>query len=236
MSKRYQLVDLSQPIYTGMPHWATHPDPELTKVKWLARDGFDLSIIDRMTVHTGTHIDAPSHFKANGKTISDLSLEKFMGDGIVLDLRGKKASEEISGEDIRTYGDRIKENDVVLLCTGWSKKRGFSKEYLFEWPYVGDSAAHELAKKKIKAVGIDGLSIGGWAENGPSDVPRAETAPIESHLIFLENEIVIIEDLSNLEKVLEGSTNGRARFVFAPLSLSNAEASPCRAFAILELS
>src|SRR5881397_1595035 len=157
-----RVIDLSEPVYTGMPHWPTHPDPLITRVKRIASDGFDMSIIQNMTVHTGTHVDAPSHFLRDGKPVGKLPLEKFMGEGIVLDFRHKKPAEEILAED-----------------------------FLVNWPYVSDSAARFLVEKGIRAIGTDGLSIGGWGESLPHHGPTAKTPPSISHSIFLERDVVI---------------------------------------------
>ena len=228
-----RVIDLSEPVYTGMPHWPTHPDPLITRVKRIASDGFDMSIIQNMTVHTGTHVDAPSHFLRDGKPVGKLPLEKFMGEGIVLDFRYKKPAEEILAKDLLVYDKKIASGDVVLLCTGWSQKRGFNPEFLFNWPYVSDSAARFLVEKGIRAIGTDGLSIGGWGESLPHQGPTAKTPPSISHSIFLERDVVIIEEMNNLDKILELSKTGRAYVFYAPVFLTDSEASPCRAFALL---
>jgi kynurenine formamidase len=59
-----------------------------------------------------------------------------MGYGIVLDLRMKENEEEITAEDLKPYENKSEKEDVVLLFTGASKKRGFNKVYIFAWPYV----------------------------------------------------------------------------------------------------
>lgn len=71
-----------------------------------------------------------------------------MGEGVVLDFRKKRAGEEITGKDVAVYKDAIRQGDAVMLCTNWSKKRGFNLDYLYKWPYLGKTGCEFLTRKK----------------------------------------------------------------------------------------
>jgi kynurenine formamidase len=152
----------------------------------------------------------------------------------VIDLTRKKAAEEITKKDLEKHEHDIRKDEVLLIRTGWDKKLGLTPEFLFEWPYIGVESAQYLVSRKIKAVGIDGLSIGGWNETVPAHSPSAKSSPTDTHKILLSANIVIIEVLANLDQVLEGRDSARAFFLFAPLSFVNAEGSPTRAVAFLQ--
>lgn len=233
-SIKYQrVVDLTHTIYPSMPLWPTLPQPSYEYTKWAARDFYTMTIIRRMATHTGTHLDAPAHFIPEGDTVDRIPIERYMGEGVVLDLTFKGPGEEITASDLKQYESEIREGDVVMLYTGWSGKRGLTKEYLYFWPHVGVESAKYLASRKIKAVGIDGLSIAGWAENVPAQPSIAKSSPVDVHVTLLREGIIIVEEVANLDKVLEGRKTARAFFIFVPLNLVGAEGAPCRAIAFV---
>lgn len=229
-----KLVDLSHPLYPGMPGWPTQQTLKYEMIKSVARDTYALTLITQMVTHTGTHLDAPAHFLSDGKTIDQLPFESYYGEGTVIDLSKKKATEEITKKDLEKYERDIRKGEVLLIRTGWDKKFGLSSEFLYEWPYLGIESAEYLVSKRIKAVGIDGLSIGGWNETVPAHPPSANSSPTETHKILLAANIVIIEVLAHLDQVLEGRDSAKAFFLLAPLNLVKAEGSPTRAVAFLQ--
>src|SRR5699024_8082574 len=162
-----KIIDLSQSLYHNCPGWATYKMVEVNYEALFPVDGFTAERID-LNVHTGTHMDAPFHFYPEGKKVDDLEIRQFVGSAVPIDLFGISPEEPIGEEHLIPYEQKIEEGDIPLLCTGWSRKRGYSKEYYYKWPFLSKEGAEWLVKKKVKGVGIDGLSIGGWAEgNGP---------------------------------------------------------------------
>src|SRR5437879_13534808 len=106
-----------------------------------------------------------------------------------------------------------------------------TQECLVECAYLGVASAQYLVSRKIRAVGTDGLSVGGWNETVPAHPPSAKSSPTETHKILLSANILIIEVLANLDEVLEGRDNARPFFLCAPLNFVNAKALPTIAFA-----
>ncbi len=228
-----RIVDLSTTLYVGMPSWQTSPELKFESTKKAVRDIFTITVITQMHMHTGTHVDAPLHSLAEGKTTDKFPLQTYMGEGVVVDLREKKPGEEITGTDLEKFSDSVRQGDVVLLCTDWYKKRGFNPDYLYKWPYLGDSGCRFLIRKKVKAVGTEGMSIAGWTETVPAQGPVTNYSSAGIHNVLLEKDILVIEELSNLDAVLESSHMARAFFVFAPLRFVGVEAAPCRAYALI---
>ncbi len=226
-----RIVDLSQSLYPGMPSWPTLPDLRFEAVKKAARDVYTINVITQMHMHIGTHVDVPLHSIEEGKSVEQYSIERYVGEGVVLDFTVKKPAEEITGQDLLAYSDSIKPGDVVMLCTDWSKQRGLNSDYLYKWPYLGITGCRFLLEKKVKAVGTEGMSIAGWTETVAAQGPVSKYSSVEIHNMFLEKDIIIIEGLSNLSEVLADRKTARVFFAFAPLNFVGAEGAPCRAMA-----
>jgi len=155
-----KLLDLSQPIYHICPGWPTYKLTNVTYEAMFALQGYNAERID-MNSHTGTHLDAPFHFFANGTTVDKMPLEDFQGRGVVIDLRNINTM-AIEAKHLKALEGTLQPADILLLYTGWAQKRGFNKEYLYQWPYITKDAAQWMVDQKIKCVCIDGLSAGGW--------------------------------------------------------------------------
>lgn len=200
-------IDVSLLIHEDMLFWPN--DPKLER-EWVSEISKGKYInLSKLTLgsHTGTHVDAPYHFIADGKTIELLDITKFCGISKVFEIKNEK---KILLSDIKDLS--IEENDIVLFKTRNSQ---LLLENRFHDDYVGLSleAAIYLAEKGIKTVGMDYLSIG----------PRGEEGR-EVHRILLSKEIGIIEGL-NLLNVKEG----KYFLVSFPLNIKGGEGSLARA-------
>jgi kynurenine formamidase len=227
-----QVIDLSNPIDESIPTWPTFDRVQCEQTNWAARDGFTMERVD-MATHTATHIDSPLHFIPEGKTLDDFPIQKFMGEGVVVDLTPKERSSTITVAELEQFESEINPDDVIMLHTGWDQYYGRTPEYLFEFPHLTGSAAEYLADLDVKAVGVDTASVGGWVDEVPAHGPSTDVQPDESHLPLLENDIIPIEELRNLDAVLDGEQSRRAFFSFTPLNFQNTSGSSVRAFAFL---
>ena len=156
--------------------------------------------------HTGSHVDAPYHFLSKGITIEKLNLNKFMGKSIVLDFT--KVKNAITKNHFKNL--KIQKNEIVLLKT----KNNPDKTYNYGFTYLEKSGAEYLVSKKVKAVGLDSLSV---ERNQPN---------YDTHKTLLKNNIPIFEGL-DLSKVKQG----RYFFYGFPLKIK-ADGSPIRAVLI----
>ena len=211
------LYDLSQPVYHNCPGW---PDYELTQVSkdyYAVKDGFNAETIT-LNAHTGTHLDVPYHFFDEGKTIDQMPVDAFAGPAAFIDLRHKPADSPITAADLKPFADRIKPEDIAILNTGWGKKRGFAKEYLFQWPYLDKSGAELLLEAGVKGVGIDGLSLGGWGS--------AKGRPC--HEVLLGAGLFIVEELNIPDEVMDKTGLWFSAF---PILLNGCGGAPVRAVA-----
>ncbi len=190
-----------------------------------------------LTTHTNTHVDAPSHVFKDGKTLSELPLEKFYGSTIVLDTP-KGPLGEITAEDLDEKGGEIREGDIVLFCTGWGRylhaERAQPAYLAANHPGLVESAALWLVERKVKAVGIDCFAVRHPKLSpalSPQDLLANKPKPIEPvHKHLLGNDIVIVEQLMNLESI----KGQRVTAAFFPLPFLGVDGSPVRAVAIVE--
>lgn len=202
-----KIHDLSPEISENMPVYKNKPEkkPKITATRTL-KEGANESKIE-FDSHTGSHVDAPYHILADGKTIEKISLDRFMGKCVVLDFTNVKGV--INKNHLRNKN--IKKNEIVLLKTKNKADKTFNPSFM----YLDKNGADYLASKKIKAVGIDNLGI-------ERSQPKHET-----HKILLKNNVLIFEGLE-LSKVKEG----RYYFHGLPLKIKKGDASPVRAVLI----
>ncbi len=186
-------VPLSISIHHSMPEHATH----LSSITFGS--------------HTGTHIDAPSHAVAHGKSLDQIPLVNFVGPCRVLDF-SNESGEAVTLEFLKSKN--IKEGERILLKTK-NSLTGF-KEFYDDYVYLDGEGAEYLASINILVVGIDSLSI---KKRGGSDV--------RPHTALLEKNIPIIEGL-DLSEVSEMSYE----LYCLPLNFQGIEGSPARAILI----
>lgn len=165
--------------------------------------------------HTGTHIDAPNHFIADGLSIDKYDLNKLMGRALVIDVRGKKARELITWEDMKRWEEEMKDGVIVLICTGWSQYWG--KDHYEEHPFIDLNAAKKLMETGVRVVGCDTLS--------PDDMCSPTS---EVHKVILGAGGAIAENLRGIEEVLELEDPVVS---LLPLKLDDCDGSPIRAIA-----
>ncbi len=119
-----------------------YPGDPITKIEHLKRiendDEYNLSKIEICT-HTGTHIDAPSHFDSFGNTVDKLRLAAFYGKCTVVSIEGI-----ITGEDMEK---------LLPYCRRRILFHGKSKAYL------SSSAAVVISESDVLLVGTDANSI-----------------------------------------------------------------------------
>ena len=218
MAAYKKFYDLSQPVYDHCPGWPTY---EPTVVRYEAtyeKDRFNAEQI-RLNSHTGTHTDAPFHFYPEGETIDQMDVSLFQGDAVIVDLRGIiQAKQGIEVSHLEAYADRIQPGSIVLFATGWGAKRSFDQEYMYDWPYLTGSAADWLKARKIKGVGIDAMSMGGWYEGTGRPC----------HESLLAGGIWILEEINPPAALVE---IGQCYLMAFPICLKGFSGAPVRAIA-----
>lgn len=200
------LIDLTQAIRSNTPVFPGDKTTQLDQVRSIEEDGFtNFRLISEM--HVGTHLDGPLHKISESPFIADLPLNHFTGKGVLIDVRGE--NQVVFRESYRTL---IPQKNIVLFFSGLSDH--FSeKDYFISYPDLTDELARFLVEQRVKMVGLD------WCS------PDHHPYPI--HEILLGNNILILENLTNLDQLLD-----KPNFeVFAfPLKIE-ADSSPVRVVA-----
>jgi len=213
-----KIIDLTMPLKTGSPVFPAYPIPIVHTWVNVKEHGFYANLL-LLVEHTGTHVDSPAHFIADGKTIDELPLEKFICRGVVVDASMKEEKEEIKREDVenalKNLGVSVGPGWIVLFYTGYDELAG--RPEWFNHPGLGEEASKYLVQLGVSAVGIDAPSI---------DQP-----PFPAHKTLLPNDIVVYENLTNLKMLL--GVRG-FKFIGLPLKIVKGSASPVRAIAIVE--
>lgn len=73
-----KIIDLSMPIYSGMPVYPEDPKVVIELVHSIQKQGWRLRKLS-LGSHTGTHVDSFSHMDKNGISLDKIHLSKFFG-------------------------------------------------------------------------------------------------------------------------------------------------------------
>jgi arylformamidase len=202
------ILDISVPVVTGGLVYPGNPEIHIEPHSELRKGAS--SNLSRLSFgsHTGTHVDAPSHFFDGGNTVDRLPLGALIGPAVVLAF----------GEDVMSVtADHLERHALrgverVLLRTRNSefiKERHFRQDYT----YVAPDAAEHLVSLGVKLVGVDYLSI-----------EQFRSGHHRTHRTLLERGIVIVEGLD-----LSGIHPGAYDFSCLPLRLEGLDGAPARA-------
>jgi arylformamidase len=198
-------IDVSVPIQSGMVHWPGNPEIVITQTQHLQRgDEATVSSVS-LGVHTGTHVDAPAHFIADGAGVDAIRLDRLIGPARVLDMG---EVDRIRPSDLEVCA--IGAGDRVLFKTRNSRHWG-EKRFRTDYTCLVPEAAGWLAARGVWTIGIDYLSIGSM-ESG-----------VETHRPLLAAGICIIEGL-DLSRVEPGAYD----LVCLPLRLEGLDGAPAR--------
>ncbi|MHA2226455.1 MAG: cyclase family protein [Candidatus Hodarchaeales archaeon] len=219
------FVDLSHSIWDYMPGYKfKKPDGtiepftlqvgevierELTKSLYENDVEFLLS---KVTMHTaiGTYLDTPFHRYKDGKDHNDYTLERFIMEGVVINLEHPKSDSDIVDE-LMSKNVRDK---AVLFHFGMSKYWGTEKYFTFE--AISEEVVEKLIELKIKIAGVDTINIDAFSNKHRP-----------AHTKLLAEDILIIENLKNLDQLI----NRDFRLFAVPLSIKGVANFPIRAFA-----
>jgi len=209
-------IDLTLTISESIPSFPGSPKPQFILWSNIKDDGYNLELLF-LSSHTGTHLDAPYHFIKNGLKIHQIPLDRLMGKATLIKLKKTKNS-SITKLDITLFEKKngnIPNNSSVFFFTEWQKNLK-KDNYFTENPGLAISAVNYLVSKKINLVGIDSPSI---------DLGKNESFSV--HHILSKNNILIVENLTNLNKISSEKFN----FTILPLKIKDATGSPVRAVA-----
>src|SRR5580765_8338561 len=171
-----KIYDISVDIRKGMLVFPKDPRFRSRQLKAAEGDGYSMHRV-MMSNHTGTHVDAPSHFLPGGATITDLPLELMNGRVRVVEIH---STEKIDVTELQQHV--LMDDFRVLFKTKnsllWSSRKKFKKDHIYMTP----EAAKYLVESGIKLIGFDYLSIDRFGD---------ETFSV--HKTLLGNQVILVE-------------------------------------------
>ena len=222
------VADLTHTLSPRFPVFPFYEPFQARTLAGVERDGWGAFEL-RYAEHTGTHLDAPAHFIADGATTDALSVSRFVAPLVVVSLAERAARDEdtlLTVDDLadweRRYG-RIPAGAVVAVHTGWEARLAEPGRFLnadasgvMHAPGFGRDAMEWLVHERaLAAAAIDTLSL----DFGPSTT-------YDAHRVLLGAGRYGLENVANLDRVPpsgatlvvgapkhEGGTGGPARLL-----------------------
>ena len=207
-SESSRWLDISVPLKDGMVHWPGDPPIRIENVKDIEHGASSTLSMISMGSHTGTHMDAPLHFIRQGVGIDKMPLDTTVGRARVIEIQD---TESIKPEELYQY--RIRSGERILFKTRNSLRVWQTDTFIEDLVFISKEAARFLAEHKVRVIGVDYLSVGGFKRDG-----------IETHRTLLEGGVWIIEGLD-----LSGVKPGKYDLICLPLRLDQGDGAPARA-------
>jgi arylformamidase len=203
-----QWIDISVPLHSGMTHWPG--DLPFERSLTLSIPNGDVCNLSQFSAsaHMGTHMDAPRHFIDGAGTIETLPFEAVIGPARVIAIQDEEC---IRVEELEPH--RIAPGERLLFKTVNSERAWNTSEFQKKYVYIPGATARYLAARGVRTVGVDYLSVGAFAGDGP-----------EVHRTLLGAGIWIIEGL-NLQSIQPGGYE----LICLPLKMIGSDGAPARA-------
>ncbi len=193
------VMDITRPVYHGMPVWPGDPDVQFAPTLTIAQDGANVTSLC-MGTHSGTHIDAPSHYLAGAGTVETVPLESLVGPCLVIEF----ATKGPVGRSSLLESLKAPHPPRILMKTG-PKAAGPET-------YLDAGGAAYLVEQGIVLIGTEEMSIESLVGDG------------SVHTCLLEAGVVILEGAD-----LRHVPPGEYRLAALPLLLIGLDGAPCRA-------
>jgi arylformamidase len=214
-----RIIDLSHPLSPRTPAFPGDPALAITIFDSAATSS---SAGERhlncshlaMSLHCGTHMDAPFHFFQDRTTIDQVLLDRCIGPALLLRLPFAVHGLSIEAEHLAPHEERLRATRRVVFNTAWHHRWG-ADDYFSAHPVISGAAARFLVDCGVQLVGVD--------------TPSVDRPPFEAHLALLGNDVLIVENLTNLDAI-DGDV---FQFIAAPLKIVGRDGSPVRAVAMV---
>ncbi|TQR35938.1 cyclase family protein [Lysinibacillus sphaericus] len=210
-----KIIDLTHTLTEKISVYPGTDQPSLKIICNHESDGFKETALT-LTSHTGTHMDAPNHIFKDGITLDLISVEQFVGKGLVIDCSDLTEGQKITLDRINKVKKGVDQADFLLFYTGWDQYWGTDK-YFGDYPHMTEEVAEYLIQSNKKGVGLDVISI------------DSMTSLTNHKKVLFDSNFVIVENLTKLGEI------GNELFTFyaLPMKYENADGAPVRAIAIL---
>jgi len=232
---RVVVHDVSPVIHDDLPVWFKFEQPKVTPI---ARHGQGGAAVNALSIneHTGSHVDAPFHFSADGATMAEVPVDALLlAPFRKYDLTGNdhQPGELIEVEHLEAAearaGFSLQPGHIAVLETGWDRylPGGADAREPGWWgsnqPGLSDEACEYLAARRPVAVASDTAACDAAA------IDREVSSAHGLVDVFLPRGILIVEGLHGLANV-----PATGLFVALPLKIANGTGSPLRVVLLTE--
>ena len=200
-----KIYDITRTISPQMAVW---PGDTTYSHRWASRidEGAAANVTAiTLSAHTGTHVDAPFHYAADGIRLSEMPLDIHIGPATVieLDVRGEIQPEVFAGVDLEAI-------DRLLIKTPASLRPDDVWED--EFAYLSLAAAELLGERGIRLFGTDAPSV-----------DPVTTTTMAAHRVLYRGSVAILESVQ-----LRDVPPGEYELIALPLKIA-IDGSPVRA-------
>lgn len=200
-----KIHDITRPILTGMPVWPGDTPVEFAFSNTKAA-GYSANVGRlKLSLHCGTHADAPYHYNDAGRKIDEVPAETYLGPARVVDIRGQAS---ITPALLATQ-DFAGTPRVLFKSDTWTDFSVFPRE----WPLMTSDTPAWLAARGVKLVGLDVPSV-----------DHLKSKDLQIHHACDAANIVILENLD-----LRAVAPGVYELIALPLRIQGGDGSPIRA-------
>ena len=206
------LYDITLTISPDMPVWPGDPGLKVQRVSKM-EDGEHNNLTHlSMSAHTGTHVDAPYHFIADGRTVEQLSLSDLNGRAYVLYLPN---IDLITAAVLEKSEIPPRTRRILFKTRNSEYWANHQKDFQTRYVAISPDGAQYLVERGFRLVGVDYLSVAPYKES------------VLTHQILLKAGIILVEGLD-----LSAVSPGRYTLYCLPLKLAGADGAPARAVLI----
>ncbi len=173
-----KYIDLTMQLNEQTATYPGDPPVKIIRQASIEQDGWTQHDM-QLSTHIGTHIDAPLHMISGGKSLDMYTVDKFIGPAITIDAQ--------SGFNVsKIINTPVVPDSIVLFHTGWDKQ---SREvsYYKNYEQIPEVVVEWLIDSQVKLIGLD--------MSGP------DYDPFPVHKMLLRNDILIIECMTNLDRL-----------------------------------
>lgn len=197
-------IDITMPLSKLMAVWPGDTPFQYRLDANLERDGANVGQI-QMSLHAGTHVDAPYHYDDFGKSVDSLPLDIFIGQVKIVDVTHIERITLETVESLELEGVRrlfFKTKTTYDFLT-------FSDQFVTFEPQV----IYYLKEQGVELIGTDAPSI-----------DALNDATLLAHNACRSCDMLIIENL-----YMQDVQAGDYEFIGLPLAIQGGDASPIRA-------
>ncbi|HVL84711.1 MAG TPA: cyclase family protein [Pseudonocardia sp.] len=200
-------IDVTVPLRDGLTVYPDNPQLRVRRITDVERG--DPATVSEISLgsHSGTHVDAPVHFRAGAAGVDELDLDALNGPARVLDVA---AVRRIGAGQLAGHG--VGPGERILLRTLNSRQPWHTRPFDPGYAHLTAAGARHLVDRGVRTVGVDHLSVGGGDDNP------------QTHRVLLDAGVTVVEGL-DLSAVEPGDHDLRC----LPLRIAGGDGAPVRA-------